>query len=535
MHIFPHGLRCAAVLAAFLLLGPGLAGAPASAAAPAGDAAAGERIYREGLTRDGRPVRGMGLNGAVLTGQEAACSQCHRRSGFGTAEGAFVVRPITANDLFQERAPAAPTPRIAHQIGKPQRPPYDERSLAAAVRSGIDVNGRPLGGLMPHYPLGPADMRDLGAYLHVLGATPPEGVDGEDVHLATVIQPGVAPARRAALLAVLDAFIRDKNAAVRSEPARRNAGAMRMQRAYRRWVPHVWQLEGAPAQWGGQLERLYRTQPVFALVSGLGDQDWTPVHAFGERRKLPCILPQTLLPASALPNAYTIYFSDGIRLEAEGIAQQLAAQHARGRVTQVYRAGDPLAQAAADALRRALAAGGVEVADQVLAAQPAAGQRPGRDGDAATVLWLDGHGLEGLTPPPDRPLYLAGSLAPAPPPSWQRAVLVSRWDSGPEHERRVRRARDWLKARAIFAGEEEEVQVDALFALSMVGEAMMHMLDSFSREYFLELVEHSINVTVLPSMHPHLSLGRDMRVAAHEVYVGGAVEPVSASVAAASP
>jgi hypothetical protein len=530
MNVFSRGLPCAAVLAGALLWGPGAPGAPAPNEAPAGTAvAAGERIYREGITRDGTPLRGYGLNGLTLTGQDAACSQCHRRSGFGTAEGAFVVRPITGNDLFQERPPAAASARIAHQLGKPQRPPYDDAGLAAALRSGVDARGQALGGLMPHYPLAPADMRDLVAYLHTLGATAPDGVDGQDVHFATVIQPGVPAAQRAALLAVIDAFVRDKNAAVRSEPARRSAGAMRMQRAYRRWVPHVWQLDGPPAQWDAQLERFYRAQPVFALASGLGNADWSPIHRFSERRKLPCILPQALLPALALPNAYTIYFSGGILLEAEGMARHLAATHAGGRVTQVYRAGDPLARAAAEALRRALPPGRLELADQVLAGAPAAGERWGRDGDVATVLWLDGGQLARAPRPPDTPVLLSGALAPAgAPPAWERAALVSRWDSGDEHERRVRRARDWLKARSIPPGEEE-VQVNTLFALSMVGEAMMHMLDSFSREYLVELVEHNVNVTVLPSMYPHLSLGRDLRVAAHEVYVGTAAEPVSAS------
>lgn len=535
MGILIARLAGAALLSAGWLLGPAAACAQVPAKAPAvAAAAAGEGIYRSGVTRDGTAIRGVGANGIVLQGQEAACAQCHRPSGFGTAEGAFVVRPITANDLFQERAPVASSPRIAHQLGKPQRPPYDDASLARTLRSGVDMRGEALSALMPRYALSAGELRDLSAYLHTLGAAPPEGVDDRDVHFATVIQPGVPASRRAALLAVFDAFIRDKNAAVRSEPARRSAGAMRMQRAYRRWVTHVWQLEGPPDGWGEQLERFYRAQPVFALVSGLGDQDWTPLHRFSERRRLPCILPQTLLPAAALPNRYTIYFSDGIILEAEGMARHLAGTLALGRVTQVYRGGDPLAEAAAAALRRALPSGRIELADQVLGDDAQPERRLGRQGDIATVVWLDGGQLASLTPAPEVPVYLSGSLAPAAPPGWERSLLVTRWDTGAAHERRVRRVRDWLRARAIPDGEEA-VQVDALFALSMVGEAMMHMLDSFSREYLVELVEHNVNVTVLPSMYPHLSLGRDMRVAAHEVYVSGETEPVSASVAAAGP
>jgi hypothetical protein len=500
------------------------------AAEPGGTAvAAGERIYREGVTRSGALLRGAGVNGVRLEGRDAACSQCHRRSGFGTAEGAFVVRPISAVDLFQDRAPAASSQRIAHQLGVPVRPPYDDASLALALRAGVDVRGRPLGALMPRYALSAQDMRDLEAYLHTLGATPAPGVDEADLHLAVVIQPGVGDVRRAALLSVLDAFVRDKNAAVRSEPARRRAGAMRMQRAYRRWVLHVWQLEGPPSGWPAQLAQAYAAQPVFAMVSGIGDQDWTPIHRFSEDQRLPCILPLALLPARGEPNVYTIYFSDGLLLEAEGIARVLAARQAPGQpghVTQVYRSGDAAALAAATLLRGALAHTSLALEDQVLAGAASA-TALGRADDVATVVWLGAADL--ARPPPAAPVLLARSLAPDPlPPGWTGARRVGRWDNGPAHQRRLLRALDWMKARAIPL-RDEEVQVNAMFAMSMVGEALMHQLDSFSRDYLLESIEHEINVSILPSMYPHLSLGRDLRVAAHEVWLDGEPQPLGAS------
>ena len=511
-----------------LFLAAVLLGAPhsATAAPDAAAVASGERIYREGVTRSGASLRGAGVNQVLLEGREAACGQCHRRSGFGTAEGAFVVRPITAPDLFQDRAPAAASQRIAHQLGVPTRTPYDDASLARVLRTGVDAAGRPLNPLMPRYALSERDMRDLEAYLHTLGATPAQGVDDADLHLATVIQPGVSATRRAALLAVLDTFVRDKNAAVRREPARRQAGAMRMQRAYRRWVLHVWQLEGPASGWPAQLAHHYEAEPVFALVSGIGDQDWTPIHQFSERLRLPCILPLALLPAHGVPNAYTMYFSDGLLLEAEGIGRMLAAGHAAGHVTQVYRAGDEASRAAAAALRRALAGTSLALDDQVLDGAPA-DARMGRAGDAAVVLWLGTSDLGAR--PPEAPAVLPRSLAPAAlPPGWEAARRVGAWDSGPAHGRRVRRVLDWMAARGIPVSDEA-VQVNAMFAMSMMGEALMHMLDSFSRDYLLELIEHEVNVSVLPSMYPHLSLGRDLRVAAHEVYLDDGAQPFSAS------
>ncbi len=271
----------------------------------------------------------------------------------------------------------------------------------------------------------------------------------------------------------------------------------------------------APA-WPGQLDAFYRAQPVFALVSGLGDDDWQPIHHFSERRRLPCILPLTSLPAVMEPNFYTLYFSTGILLEAQELGRHLAA--GGGRVTQVYRTDDAAACAAAATLRRSLAGSAVVLADRPLRFGPDSDNRAGTVGDAAVVAWLGSDDLARLGAPA-APAYVAQSLVPqASPPGWERAQRVSRWEPDAPRALRLRRVRDWLTARSILPGEEE-VQVNAWFAMSMLGEALMHMMDSFSREYLLEQVEHNINVTILPSMYPHLSVGRDMRIAAHEIYL----------------
>jgi len=515
--------RAATFLLACLLSGAACAQRPA---AVPGDAVRGMRLYLDGVRADGTALHALGASGIQRSGRDAACVACHRRSGFGSAEGPFGVRPITSQDLFQDRPPVAATARIAHQLGKPARPPYDSARLAAALRAGIDSAGSPLGALMPRYTLSAGELRDLEAYLRTLGAEPAEGVDGEDIHLATVIQPGVAPARRTALLTVLDTFVRDKNAAVRSEPARRRAGAMRMQRAYRRWVLHVWELSGPASAWPGQLDALYRARPVFALVSGLGDDDWAPIHRFSERRRLPTILPLARLPAVLEPNFYTLYFSTGILLEAQGLARHLAA--GGGRVTQIYRTDDAAACAAAAMLRHSLAGSAVVLADRPLRFGPDSATRAGADGDAAVVAWLGAEDLSRLGAPA-APAYVAQSLVQQEsPPGWERAQRVSGWEPDAGRALRLRRVRDWLSARSIPPGDEE-VQVNAWFAMSMLGEALMHMMDSFSREYLLEQVEHNINVTILPSMYPHLSVGRDMRVAAHEIHIGQAGSPLSLS------
>ncbi|MDB5936132.1 MAG: hypothetical protein JWQ01_3476 [Massilia sp.] len=471
---------------------------------------AGQAIYRDGVLGFGAPLAGVGAAGVLRQGREAACIACHRRSGFGIAEGALLVRPITAPDLFQDRLVTAATPRIAHQLGTPRRPAYDAAALAAALRNGTDVTGRSMHSMMPRYALGEADMAALQEYLRSLYAAPDPGVDDSEIRLATVIQPDVAPARRQAVLDVLDAFVRDKNAGVRSELARRQGGAMRMHRSYRTWTLDVWQLTGAPDGWPAQLEQFYRRRPVFALVSGIGDAGWQPIQDFSERFQVPCILPLTSLPGAG-PNFYTVYFSRGIALEAQALAGHLGT---RAAVTQVFRRDQPASLAAADAFRKAVPAG-VRLQDRALEGPMTATQWRTLNGDVL-VLWL---GADDLRDAPARntPTWLSATLmgdAPAP----GKVGLTYPWELPQLRAPRVRRSTDWLRARNIGAAALQD-QVNAHYAITMAGEALAHLMDSFSRDYFVETIEHDISTTLLSSFYPPLTLGPDQRFASKGVYV----------------
>ena len=130
---------------------------------------------------------------------------------------------------------------------------------------------------MPRYALGDEEMKALIGYLRTLSADPAPGVSEEEIHFATVIQPGEEPAKRRAMLEVMQAFVRDKNAGTRSEVQRREAGTEREYRAYRKWVLHVWELSGPAEGWGAQLDapilvadRRERLGAVQAVWNGSG-------------------------------------------------------------------------------------------------------------------------------------------------------------------------------------------------------------------------------------------------------------------------
>lgn len=510
-------LRAGAALGAVLL---GLVAAPVGAvdADPAAQLALGQRIYREGRGATGAPVVAAGAAGTRLEGAGAACATCHRRSGYGSTEGRLTVRPIIGPALRQVQAAPVNNPRVKARLGTTTRPPYDEALLVRALRDGADAAGKPLDPVMPRYVLTEVEARALAAYLFALGSSPSPGVDEHEIHFATVIQPGVAPERRRAMLDVMDAFIRDKDSNMRLDDRRREAGNMRMYRSYRKWVLHVWDLQGPADTWGAQLDALYAQQPVFALLGGLGAASWQPIHAFGERHEIPSVFPLAEWPGAG-PNQYSFYLSRGVLLDADVLAKHLGEQGAAGRVVQVFRR-DTAGARAADALRTALAGqGAVALEDRMLdgAMTEAAWRALNERKPAALVMWLDATDLGAAPAAPAAPVvYLSSALLGGRVPDAALRVgdevrLMYPSEPPPKRDARLLRNKIWLHSKGIAL---TDAAVNTQFLMAVVSDVLGHIMDSFSRDYFVERVEHTVGQTPLGSVHQTVSLGPGQRVAA---------------------
>ena len=482
--------------------------------------AVGQRLYREGIRASGAPLSSVGSAQVQRTGRDAACATCHRRSGYGMSEGRFVIRPIIGPALAQEQEVPVRSPRVKARLGTSQRPPYTEALLARAIRAGVDAAGKPLDAAMPRYVMSDAEMKSLTAYLFSLSAQPSPGVDERNIHFATVIQPGVPPRERRAMLDVMQAFVKDKGGAARQDEARRDAGNMRMARSFRKWVLHVWELTGPSETWNAQLEAYYKEQPVFALIGGLGASSWRPIHEFSERHEIPSVFPQVGLPVMAGPNNYNVYFSRGVVLEADVLAKFLREQGDVGTILQVYRREEVGATAAA-ALRAALESPALE--EQLL---------EGKAGDAfwravlakkpgALVLWLGAADLDGVVVPDGAAapvLYLSSNLLAGRVPGTAFKIgsnvrLIYPSDLPPKRDARLLRDKLWLHNKGI-AVTDETVQINTLFALTVVSDVVGHIMDSFSRDYFVERLEHVVGQTPMASIYPSVSLGPGQRFAA---------------------
>ena len=228
----------------------------------------------------------------------------------------------------------------------------------------MDPEGRRFNAAMPRYDLSDTDLALLIGYLRSLPMSGAPGVTEKAIRFATVVDARVSPARRNAVIDVLQTFFRDKNAGTRNEAGRARVAPWtdyRKLRAYRTWELDVWELSGPEETWEAQLKELYRSKPVFALISGVSAQGWDPVHRFCELRRIPCLFPNTDAPVVSGPGYFTVYFSRGVMLEADALARHLGGgpDNVRcGPVVQVYR-DDEVGRAAAGAFRKSLAASGV--------------------------------------------------------------------------------------------------------------------------------------------------------------------------------
>jgi hypothetical protein len=80
------------------------------------------------------------------------------------------------------------------------------------------------------------------------------------------------------------------------------------------------------------------------------------------------------------------------------------------------------------------------------------------------------------------------------------------------------RVRLWLQRKGM-ALTDPRVQEGAYFASHQAGEALMHMLGNFSRDYFIEEIEHSVDNHISTSVYPTVTLGPGQRFAAKGSYV----------------
>jgi cytochrome c553 len=504
----------------------------------AGPAASGESIYLRGVLPSGTPLEARRPDSNVRTeAAGVACVKCHRRSGLGMIEGPVIIPPITGQYLFHSlhaKSDEAPLPYVEN--ARANREAYTDATLARAIRQGIDPDGKTLGVLMPRFVLNDADMASLIAYLRSLERHDIPGVTDKVLHFATIITSDADPVKRQGMLDVMQHYFADKNTfPFPPSPPMRSSGhtlySKSMYMAQRHWQLHVWQLTGPASGWGKQLERHFAEEPVMAAVSGLAGSNWAPVHQFCERARLPCLFPNVEVPVVADQDFYTLYFSRGVLLEADLMADRMRAS-AEGSpassVLQLYRTGDS-GEAAAMALASDLKGHGIAVKTRAIPAGASAAQLADALHSLTStdelVLWLRPADIAQLGEPPAtlRTAYLSGLMggqdqAPLPA-AWRPRTQISYpFDLPDRSQVRTRIPLQWFAIRHIPV-VAQQVQLDTYLACGVLAESVGHMADIFVPEYIVERAEEMLERRLMTGPYPHLTLSEGERFASKGGYM----------------
>lgn len=542
-----HRNRIQSFLTGLCLLGVGLVRAAEPPAGPSPEEAMrlGQRMYRQGLLPSGEPMMAVVQGDIPVDSRIFSCQSCHLRSGLGSSEGTIVTLPINWAYLSKPLARGTPIPRTPEEQVPPNfrstelRPAYVDETLAEAIRLGLAPPNRQLNPVMPRYSLSDPDMAILIHYLKNLSAEISPGVTDTELHFATVVSDGAPAADRDAMLAVLEAHVRDHNAQPRWQEQRAAKGPFfdeEMNLSWRRWVLHRWELKGDRKTWPAQLEAYFQQEPVFVLLGGMIEGGWEPVHRFCEEHRLPCLFPCTDQPVVSDRDWYTLYFSRGLAQEGEAAARYL--KYLEGippgtPVVQVYRpgtGGQRLAEALATTRRkigRFPEPVMVEITGTVsMAVWPHIAQMYP---SAILALWLeptdlrDVDALGKLTAGQPRAIFLSSSLIQD---QWNRVPELLRdrvfitypYGLPAEMKAKQNALQQWLRIRKIPAGDPA-IQARMYFLGWMLSELFMHMRRNFYRDYFLDLMDMMRDQYFTVTLYPRLSFGPGQRYAAKGCYV----------------
>jgi len=522
----------------------------------------GRRIYQDGIDDSGKLLRGESAAKIVFQGTQAACIRCHRKSGLGTSEGNNVVTPITGAYLFPEavetdaNATAKTTVelRALSRSGIP-RDSYTPETFARSLREGVNKSGKAMDPLMPRYELTERELAGLTEYLKSLSDYSDPSVDKNSIHFATVVLPSATPQQSDAMLDVLKAFFADMNSGTRSEKKRRAVAYEAMFRSYREWKLHVWRLTGPPEGWKAQLDQFYRQQPVFAVLSGIGSDSWQPLDEFCELHEVPCLFPNSDLPATN-GGYYSFYFSRGMGLEADVLAGQFEPKLNRAnKIVQIFRPGDRRGAFAAKVFRDHIEKSGKGDSlvdwtvpdDQIEKSwhKLLSDNRP-----KTLLVWLDGEDMAklgdwGTAMASVREIFLSASMLGSQrveDPKWlpddlylslDRIRLVYPYKLPKKAAHDLLRTKAWLKTKNIPL-DDVRVLANTYFAATLTGDTYSRLLSHFSKDYFIELIEHMISKSITTSVYPQLNLGPGQRFASKGAYLvkysprpDGGVEPLT--------
>jgi hypothetical protein len=283
---------------------------------------------------------------------------------------------------------------------------------------------------------------------------------------------------------------------------------------------HLWSLVGDPDTWAEQLQAHWQAQPVYALLSGAGGNDWAPVEAMCEAKRIACLFPALDRVPLQERRHWTMHLSRGVEAEALMLAQRLASiQPPPTSVLQIH--DSAAGKAAASTLRQALADGPVQIAvgpEQIGLAEPSAiGPQD------VVVLWLTAEKAQAWLAAKPEPagykLILSAQLAPPQslsiPVNWRpRTAWVShRSDPTRQAAADSLSLTPWLQQLALPDTLDRVVLGDVHAATFFFGDALAQTRGAYAPEHLLERLEVAVDRRPAGASYFRLSLGPGQRIA----------------------
>jgi ABC-type branched-subunit amino acid transport system substrate-binding protein len=493
----------------------------------------GEAMYLKGVLPSGKPLTAVVQGDIKVKGMMTTCSNCHMRSGLGSFEGSVLTLPTNGAKLFSPLMSGQDLPGTGMNRGQLDHPrrAYTDESLANALRSGIDPEGRKMSETMPRYVLDDREMEIMIFYLKHLSSEYSPGVAGNEIRVATVVAGGVPSKDRQALLEPLKAYIREEWNPMVPELAQVQRDA-----SYRTLSHDVWELNGPADTWGGQLEKFYQNQPVFALLGGVSAGKWDAVHKFCEKYRVPCILPITDLPEISESDWYTLYFSGGYYQEGEAAAKYLARVFdlpADKQIIQVFRnnsEGNALSSGFMNTWKKL---GHATLQNMLVSASEKTGRAfwqelSDKHRNAVILLWLSPEDLSGIAALgefQEKPsmvfvssTMLAGKLSSLPDEIRDFTFITYPNTLPEEQEHESVIVTQWLEAKKIPQANMA-ISSKVYFLTRVLSNVLINMRNNAYRDYFLDLFDVLEDQTGNAGGYPRLSFGPGQRYASKGCYI----------------
>ena len=502
----------------------------------------GEKMYRQGILPSGKPMQATVKDDVPVDGTMFTCVSCHLRCGVGVTEGKVRTPPIDGTRLFAPVSKFRRVPMLGENPGKMDegifyRPAYTEKTLARVLETGLDPANRQLNSVMPIYPLADKDKEILVHYLKNLSVGAQPGVTDTTLRFATVITEDVPQEDREAMLVPLQNYIENWRVPKKMERTIKSVAQRKEGSGHdlRTLALSVWELKGAPETWRGQLEEYYRKEPAFALLGGISTKDWSPIHRFCEDLKIPEVFPVTDFPVIAESDWYSLYFSKGLYQEGEAAARYLHGQNELQKegVVQVFR-NEPKGLALSKAFQEVWTGLGHKAPDTIIlqaneAVSPELWKKiDGMHKQAPVLLWLnvsDFPDLTGLAKEATKPAIVLASAS----------LLEQKVYSLPETERsyiyltypyalpqdshgyRAHAAEHKMGDKIPLNEREPALKMQSLF--QTISGPLSRLRAFVYRDYFLELIESTPDLTSGTVIYPRLSFGQGQRYASKGCYV----------------